>query len=74
MTPIVIAVIVILVVIAVGVWLARRNRSDGVASFQRQIDALSPEARRPVVDQVQRASDDTATADDDGGADDEDSA
>jgi hypothetical protein len=38
-----------------GVLLARRSRrADGVASFRRQIDALSPEARRPVVDEVQR--------------------
>ena len=30
---------------------------DGVATFRRQIDALSPEARRPVVDEVQRLDD-----------------
>jgi hypothetical protein len=41
------AAVVALVVIVV---LARGRRApDGVASFQRQIDALSPEARRPVV-------------------------
>ncbi len=30
--------------------LSRRRAPDGVTSFQRQIDALSPEARRSVVD------------------------
>lgn len=49
-----IAVVVAIVVVVVVVVVARRRRSgDGVASFRRQIDALSPEARRPVVDQVQ---------------------
>ncbi len=38
-----------LVVIAVS----RRQTPDGVATFQRQIDALSPEARRPVVQQLE---------------------
>ncbi len=43
------------VVIAVVVTVVLRSRSeprDGVESFRRQIDALSREARRPVVDQV----------------------
>ncbi|PIE34438.1 MAG: hypothetical protein CSA55_00770 [Ilumatobacter coccineus] len=42
-------------VIAVVVIVVMRSRSgprDGVESFRRQIDALSREARRPVVDQV----------------------
>ena len=43
--------VVALVVIIV---LARGRRApDGVASFQRQIDALSPEARRPVVKRLE---------------------
>jgi hypothetical protein len=56
MTALVIAIVAVLVVAFVaGVLLARRSRrADGVASFRRQIDALSPEARRPVVDEVQR--------------------
>jgi hypothetical protein len=33
---------------------SRRRSPDGVTTFQRQIDALSPEARRSVVDRVQR--------------------
>ena len=39
--------------------LARSRKADGVATFQRQIDALSPEARRTVVDQVQQLEDET---------------
>ena len=34
--------------------LSKRRAPDGVTSFQRQIDALSPEARRSVVDRVQK--------------------
>lgn len=46
---------VAVVVVGLGVLVARRRRAvDGVSSFQRQIDALSPEARRNVVDRVQR--------------------
>jgi hypothetical protein len=37
--------------------LSRRRTPDPVTSFQRQIDALSPEARRSVVDRVQRIED-----------------
>ena len=58
MSPVVIVVIVVVAVVivaAVAVTNARR-RSDGVDSFRRQIDALSPEARRTVVDQVQNAA------------------
>jgi hypothetical protein len=46
------------VVIAAVLVIASRYRQsrDGVDSFRRQIDALSPEARRPVVDQVQSAA------------------
>jgi hypothetical protein len=42
------------VAIAVILGLALRGRSedDGVDSFRRQIDALSPEARKPTVDRV----------------------
>lgn len=43
-----IAVLLVFVVVARG-----RRAPDGVASFQRQIDALSPEARRPVVKRLE---------------------
>jgi preprotein translocase subunit SecG len=58
-TVVVIAVVAALVVIVVVIVLVRRSRSsDGVATFRRQIDALSPEARRDVVDKVQALEED----------------
>jgi hypothetical protein len=53
-----IVLIVIAVVIAIAVLLALRSRSvnSSVDSFRRHIDALGPEARRNVVDQVQSAA------------------
>lgn len=56
MIPVVIAVVAIVVVVTVIVIVRSNRRRDGVDSFRRQIDALSPEARRPVVDQVQSAA------------------
>jgi hypothetical protein len=44
------------VLIVVGKRMSRPR--DGVEQFQRQIDALSSEARRPVVDRVQAIEDD----------------
>ena len=56
-TGIVILIVVIIVVVAVALGLRLRSRAanDGVDSFRRQIDALSPEARKPTVDQVKSA-------------------
>ncbi len=56
MTAVIVVAVVIALVIAVvaAVSVRRARRADGVATFRRQIDALSPEARRPVVDEVQR--------------------
>ena len=76
MSPIVVVVIAIAVVAVVAAIVVsnRRRRSDGVDSFRRQIDALSPEARRTVVDQVQNAAErqrvdePDAPDDDEGGA------
>lgn len=58
MTSPVLAILVVAVVAAIVVAAIVRSRrsNDGVDSFRRQIDALSPEARRPVVDQVQTAA------------------
>jgi hypothetical protein len=59
LVPVFIAVAVVAVaVVAVVVVLGSRSRRsrDGVDSFRRQIDALSPEARRPVIDQVHNAA------------------
>lgn len=53
-----IILLVVVVVAALVVLLVLRNRSVGssVDSFRRHIDALGPEARRTVVDQVQSAA------------------
>ena len=69
MTPIVVIVLAVVVAVAVVIAASRYRQSrDGVDSFRRQIDALSPEARRPVVDQVQSAAE--ANEDDEEGDDD----
>jgi len=50
---IVIAVAAVAMVALVAIVARRRRTPDTVDAFRRQIDALSPEARRPVVDRVQ---------------------
>ena len=51
-------VVAVLVLILAAVRLgARRRPVDGVESFRRHIDALSPAARREVIDRVQNARD-----------------
>ena len=62
----VVVLLVVAVVAAVVVMVMRRNRSanSSVDSFRRHIDALGPEARRTVVDQVQSAAGRSATDDD----------
>jgi len=67
MPALVLIVVVVLVVALVAVAASRRSSSDGVDSFRRQIDALSPEARRPVVDQVQKQAEANEPEDDDDG-------
>jgi len=70
MTIWVVLAVAAVVVIAVALVISSRRRpSDGVESFQRHIDALSPEARRRVVDRVQRLDDGTVDPDDPGAAD-----
>ena len=58
MLPYLIGAVVIVVAVVV---LARiiRPTPDPVDSFRRQIDALSPEARRPTIEQVRDAADDS---------------
>ncbi len=65
MIAIVIAVLVVLVLVG-GVLLIRRSRrrSDGVDSFRRQIDALSPDSRRPTIDRMKPSE---PTSDDEDG-------
>ncbi|MET0325810.1 MAG: hypothetical protein ABW219_11345 [Ilumatobacteraceae bacterium] len=53
-----IAVAVVLIVVAVVILVRRRRPPDGVATFRRQIEALSPEARRPVVDRLHQLDED----------------
>ena len=55
-TTILIVIAGLVVVVIVAALARSRGANDGVDSFRRQIDALSPEARRPVVDQVQSAA------------------
>lgn len=51
---------VVAVVAVVLLVLARRpHQEPGVTSFRRHIDALSPEARREVMDRVRPPEDDT---------------
>lgn len=57
MTYVLIAIVVVAAALVVLAVARSRRSSDGVDSFRRQIDALSPEARRPVIDQVQNAAD-----------------
>lgn len=59
-----VVVLIVILIFAAGLAFALRGRggSDGVASFRRQIDALSPEARKPTVDQVKSAERDNGDA------------
>lgn len=53
MTPVVIVIVVLVVaIVVVFVVAGRRRRPDDIASFRRQIDALSPEARRETTDRM----------------------
>lgn len=58
MTPYVIAAVAIVLIVVIVARLVR-PRHDPVDSFRRQIDALSPEARRPTIDQVRRADEES---------------
>lgn len=53
MTTILIVCIAALVIV-IGLAIRSRRSRDAVADFRRQIDALSPEARRDVTDRVRR--------------------
>ncbi|MDQ3470256.1 MAG: hypothetical protein M3487_10905 [Actinomycetota bacterium] len=53
MTVAVAVALALVAAVALVVVVRRRESPDGVEGFRRQIDALSPEARRPVVDRVQ---------------------
>ncbi len=55
MTVVLVGVVVVCVGIFLALAIARRTPSsdDGVASFRKHLDALSPEARRQVIDRIQ---------------------
>lgn len=58
---------IVVVAVILGLALRGRTTNDGVDSFRRQIDALSPEARKPTVERVKSAErhlddDDSSTA------------
>jgi len=63
---IILVVVAIMLIAVAAVALSRRRRGsdDGVDSFRRQIDALSPEARRPTIDQMKPSE--PSSADEDG--------
>lgn len=54
-----IVVIVLIVVVAALALRFLRPSTDPVDSFRNQLDALSPEARRPTVDKVRDAAEET---------------
>ena len=68
MTAVIIVIAAVAVVALIVALVLRARRPDTVEVFQRQIDALSPEARKPVVEQVQQLDerDDEETEDNDG--------
>lgn len=55
MTVVLVGIVIVCVAIVLALAIARRTPSsdDGVASFRRHLDALSPEARRQVIDRMQ---------------------
>lgn len=61
MTVVLIGIVVVCVGIFLALVIARRTPSsdDGVASFRKHLDALSPEARRAVIDRMQPQSNET---------------
>ncbi len=69
MTPWIVLIVVVAVVGLALVALAgrRRGSTDDIESFRRQIEALSPEARRPTIERMNTPAEDPA---DDDGADD----
>ena len=58
MTVVLIGVVAVCLAIFFALAVARRTPSsdDGVASFRKHLDALSPEARRQVIDRMNDSS------------------
>ena len=59
MIPFVIGAVVVIVVVSLGIMISRggSRQEPGVVSFRKHIDALSPEARREVMDRVRPRND-----------------
>jgi hypothetical protein len=55
-TGVVIVVLIVMLVIALVILYSRRRprQDEGMQTFRRHIDALSPEARREVMDRARR--------------------
>lgn len=53
MTWVVVAAVVVVIAVVLALIARSRRAPDGVTTFQRQIDALSPDARRSVVRSVE---------------------
>ena len=69
MAVVIVIVVVAVVVLAALVWRRGRAPDDGVANFQRQIDALSRDARKPTIEQLRHTDeeeDGDATSDAEG--------
>ncbi len=61
---ILVALLLAAVVVLGAIAVRRRRPDDDVDSFRRQIDALSPESRRPTIDRMKPSE--PPPADDDG--------
>ena len=59
MVPILVGILVVVLLFVVVMMASRRTPSsdDGVADFQRHLNALSPESRRVVLDRQRMAGD-----------------
>jgi hypothetical protein len=59
--PILIGIVLVVMVIAIAVMFRMRRgprQDEGMHSFRRHIDALSPEARREVIDRARKHDED----------------
>jgi hypothetical protein len=55
------AALIVVALVVLGLIARSRRSGDAVADFRRQIDALSPEARRGVTDRVRRLEQESVT-------------
>ncbi len=72
---VVLVIVAVVLVLVIALVVRRRRGPDPVDSFRRQIDALSPEARRPTIDRGRAEdppSDDSSESPPDAPSDDED--